>query len=101
VHDLDRVVCVFLALEFDKAVALMLIGDFISGDMDVDDRSALGEQFPEEALVDFGVNVAGIDCCLLVAFVEGGYHCHCSYNIGLCLIIKQYYQSHAKVIVGG
>ena len=42
-HYLDRVVCIFLAFELYEAVALMLVGDFISGDVNIDDWPALGE----------------------------------------------------------
>ena len=87
-HDFDGVICVFLAFELYEAVALMLIGDFVSGDVDVDDWTALGEEFPEETLVDFGVDVAGVDCGLLVAFVEGGNQGHYSYNYKQCLSVE-------------
>lgn len=69
-HDFYRVVSVFLALEFDEAVALMLIGDFISGDVDVDDWPALREQLPKHIFVDLLIDVSSVDCGLLVALVK-------------------------------
>jgi hypothetical protein len=43
VHDLYGVVCVLLALEFDEAVALVLVCDFVSRDMHIHDGTALSE----------------------------------------------------------
>lgn len=48
----------------------MLVGDLVAGDVDVDDGAALDEQLPEDVLVDFGVEVADVDCCLLVTLVH-------------------------------
>ena len=73
-HYFDGVVCIFFTFEFDKAEALMFIGDFISGDVDVHDRPALGEEFPQNVLVYFGVKVTCINGGLLVSLVEGGDH---------------------------
>lgn len=72
VHDFDRIIGVVLTFELNKAVALMLIGDFISGKMNVNDGSALNKEFPEETLSDFLIEIADIDGSLLVAFVERG-----------------------------
>jgi hypothetical protein len=43
VHDFDGVVCILFAFELDKAVALVFVGYLIAGDVDIDDRSTLGE----------------------------------------------------------
>lgn len=69
VHDFNRVVCVLLAFELNKAIALMLIGDFISWQMDINYGPALNEEFPEEIFGDFLVEVADVDGCLLISFV--------------------------------
>lgn len=43
VHDLDGVVGVLLAFELDEAVPLVLVADFVPGDVHVDDGAALSE----------------------------------------------------------
>lgn len=68
-HDLDGIVCVFFALELDEAVALVLVGDLVTRDVDIDHWAALSEELPEDVLVYFLVDVACVDCCLLVALV--------------------------------
>ena len=50
----------------------MLIGDFVSGEMNIDDRAALYKEFPEQTLGDFLIKIANINGSLLVAFVKGG-----------------------------
>lgn len=75
-HDLDGVVGVLLALELDEAVALVLVGDLVPGDVHVDHRPALREQLPEDVLVDLLVDVARVDRGFLVALVEGGNEGH-------------------------
>jgi hypothetical protein len=75
-HNLDGVVCVLFTLELDETVGLMLVGDLVTGDVDIDDGSTLGEQLPQDVLVDLLVDVAGVDRGLLVAFVEGGNRSH-------------------------
>ena len=73
-HNFDRVIGIFLTFELDEAEALVFIGDFISGDVNIDNGATLGEKFPQDILVDFGIKISGIDGCLLVSFVEGGDH---------------------------
>ena len=51
VKDLDRIISVFFSLELDKAIALMLVGDFVSRYVHVDDRPSLQEQLPNDLLV--------------------------------------------------
>ena len=46
VEDLDGVVCVLFSLKLDKAVALVLVGHLVTGNVNVDDRASLEEQFP-------------------------------------------------------
>lgn len=75
-HDFDRVVSVLLILELHKSVALMFVGDLVPRNVDIHDGSALGEQLPEETFVHFRVDVACVDCGLLISLVEGGNHCH-------------------------
>jgi len=72
VHYLYGVVCVVLAFELNKTKALVLVAYFISRNMHVDDRTALGHELPEDTLVDFLIEVARVDSGLLVALVEGG-----------------------------
>lgn len=57
-HDFDGVICVFFTLKLYEAVALVLVGDFVSGNMDVDNRSALSEKLPQDVLIDFLVDVS-------------------------------------------
>ncbi len=71
-HDLDRVVGVILTFELDEPIALVLVGNFISREMDVDNRAALYKEFPKKILCDLLIEVADVDSCLLVAFVERG-----------------------------
>ena len=71
-HDLDGIIGIILTFELNKAVSLVLIGDFISGKMNVNNGSALNKEFPEETLSDFLIKIADVDGSLLVAFVERG-----------------------------
>ena len=71
-HDFDRIIGIILTFELNKSVALMLIGDFVSGKMNVNDGSALDKEFPEETLRFFLIEMADVDGSLLVAFVERG-----------------------------
>ena len=82
-HDLDGVVGIFLTFELHEAIPLMLIGDLIPGDMNIDNWPTLCEQFPKQTLVYFGVDVTRIHCGFLVALVERGDHRHGSYNINM------------------
>ena len=68
-HDFDGIVCVFLAFELYETVALVFICYFITGNVDVDYWTALSEELPKDIFVNFLVDVASIDCGLLVAFV--------------------------------
>lgn len=45
-HDFDRVVGIFLTFEFDEPESLMFITDFISGNMNLNNRSTLSKQLP-------------------------------------------------------
>ena len=47
VHDLDRVIGIILTFELNKAITLVLIGDLISGQMNVNNGAALDKQLPE------------------------------------------------------
>lgn len=76
VHYLDGVICILLALELDEAVPLVLVRDFIAGDVNIDHWPALREEFPEHVLIDLLVEVAAVDSGLLVALVEGGDSSH-------------------------
>ena len=70
VKDLNRVISVFFGLELDKAITLMLVGDFIARYMHVDDGPSLEEQFPNDLLVYSRLQIANIDCGLLISFEE-------------------------------
>ena len=71
-HDFDGIIGIFLTLELHKSVPLMFVGDFVTRNVHIDDRSALSEEFPEYVFVDFLIYVSSVNCCLLVAFVERG-----------------------------
>ena len=45
-HDLDGIVCIFLTFELNKTVPLMLIGNLVSGDVDINNRTTLRKQLP-------------------------------------------------------
>ena len=45
-HNFDRVICIFFALKLNESVSLMLISNFISGKMNVNNRSTLNKKFP-------------------------------------------------------
>lgn len=62
VHDFDGIVGVFLAQEFDEAVALVRLGDAVFGHVDVHDGACLHEEFPQEGFGDFVVQAADVDC---------------------------------------
>lgn len=68
-HDLDGIVGILFTLELDEAVALMLVGDLIAWDVDIDHWSALSEELPKNTLVYFLVDVTRVDCGLLVALI--------------------------------
>lgn len=80
-HDFDAVLGVLLAFELDEAVALVLVADFVAGDVHVDDGAALCEQLPDYVLGYFLVEVPDVDRGLLVALVDGGDYRH--YGVGL------------------
>lgn len=46
-HDFYAVVGVLLALELNEAIALVLVGDLVSRQVDVNDRAALDKQLPQ------------------------------------------------------
>lgn len=67
-HDFDGIVSVFFASEFHKPKTIMLIGDLVPWQMDIDDWSTLHEQLPQDLLVHSSVYIADVECSLLVAF---------------------------------
>lgn len=69
-HDLDRIIRILLTLELYKSISLMLIGDLIPRDVNIDHWSALREQLPKYVFVDLLVDVARIDRGFLVALIE-------------------------------
>lgn len=48
----------------------MLICDFVSGNVNINDWSTLGEELPQEALIDFGIDITRVYCSLLVSLVK-------------------------------
>ena len=70
VKNLDRVISVFFGLELDKAITLMLVSDFISRYVHVDDGPSLEEQLPNDLLVHPRLQIANIYCGLLISFEE-------------------------------
>lgn len=75
-HDLDGVISVILTFEFNKSIALMFVGNLISGEMDVDNGATLYKELPQKIFCDLLIEIADVDSCLLVAFVERGYEGH-------------------------
>lgn len=45
-NDLNRIVCIFLRFKLNKPITLMLIGNFISGYMNVHNWSTLQKELP-------------------------------------------------------
>ncbi len=72
VHDLNWVIGIILTFELNKAITLVLIGDFISGQMNVNNRATLDKQLPEETFGDFLIEITDVNGCLLVALVKRG-----------------------------
>jgi hypothetical protein len=68
-HDLDRVIGIILTFKLNKPVALVLIGDFIPGQMNVDDRATLYKQLPEETFGNFLIEITNVNSRLLVSLV--------------------------------
>lgn len=69
VHDFDRIISIILTFELHKAITLMFIGDFISGQVNVDHRPTLHKQLPQQTLSDFLIEITHINCCLLISLV--------------------------------
>jgi len=65
---LNAVVGILFILELYKTVVLMFICNFVTGEMNMNNRSCLQEQLPQQLFVDTLVQIANIDCCLLVTF---------------------------------
>jgi hypothetical protein len=86
-HNLDGVVRILLTLELDKSVGLMLVGDLVSRNVNIDDRSTLRKEFPEYIFVNFLIDIARVDGGLLIAFIERRYSSH-TLIINKLLILK-------------
>jgi hypothetical protein len=89
-HNLDRVIRILLTLELDKPIGLMLVGDLISRNVNIDDGSTLSKEFPQYIFINFLINITGIDGSLLIAFIERGYSRH-TLIINMLLIFKNEY----------
>lgn len=61
VHDLGGVVSVHLAVELDKAEALVQLGDAVLGQVHVDDGAGLHHQLPYHGIAGALVDVANVD----------------------------------------
>ena len=66
-HDLDRVVRVFLGLELHEAESLVRVGHLVLGDVHVCNGPRLQEQLPQQLLRARLCDVADIDCGILIA----------------------------------
>jgi len=51
VKQFDRVVCIILSFELDKAILLMLVSNFVPWEVNMNDRASLQKEFPENFLV--------------------------------------------------
>ena len=71
VQNLDRIVSVLFSFELDKAVALMLVRDFVAWDVHIHDWSCLQKELPDNLFVDSRLQVAYIDCGLLISLKQG------------------------------
>jgi hypothetical protein len=60
IHDLGRVLGIFLADELDKAVPLMCLRDSVFGEMHIDYASNLKHEFPDKSVGDAFVEVADV-----------------------------------------
>ena len=64
--DFNRIVCIFFCLELNKAIALMLVGDFVARYVDIDDWAGLEEKLPKNFFIHAGLEITHIDCSLLI-----------------------------------
>ena len=69
VHDLNRVIGIILTFELNKAITLVLIGDLIPRQMNVNNWATLNKQLPKETFGDFLIEITDVDGCLLIALV--------------------------------
>lgn len=70
VHYPGSIFRIVLAEELDKSIALVGLRDTILGQMDIDYSTCLEHQFPYQAIRDTLVQVADVDCGLLVLLPE-------------------------------
>lgn len=68
VHDPRRIFGVFFAHELDEPIALMLLGNAILGQMDVDNAPRLEHQLPHDAICDPLIEVTDVYRRLLILF---------------------------------
>lgn len=71
VHDLGRIVGLFLGMVFDEAEALMLAVDTIDGHVDITHAASVEHQLMENAGRDALMEVTAIDRGFLVLFPGG------------------------------
>lgn len=71
-HNFDRVISVLFAFKLNEAVALVLIGNFVPGKVDIHNRATLDEELPKEIFSYFLIEIAHVDGCLLVSLIERG-----------------------------
>jgi len=71
VQNLDRIVSVLLGFELDEAVALVLVRHFVAWDVHIYDGACLQKELPDNLFVDSWLQVAYIDCRLLVSLKQG------------------------------
>ena len=55
VENFNWVVGIFFVLKLNKAISLVLIGNFVSRNMDIDYGTALEEHLPNDIFVNFGI----------------------------------------------
>jgi hypothetical protein len=75
-HNFDGIVCILLTFKLYKTISLMLISDFISWNMDVNNGSALCKKLPNNILCNFLINITDIDSCLLISLIYWGNNWH-------------------------
>jgi hypothetical protein len=89
-HNLNGVIRILLTLKLDKPIGLMFVGDLISRNVNIDDRSTLRKEFPQYIFINFLINITSIDGSLLITFIERGYSRH-TLIINMLLIFKNEY----------
>lgn len=68
VHDLDRVVCIILSHELNKAITLVLLSNTVLWHVNIDHRSSLHKHLPKQCLADFVIKPTNINSGILVSF---------------------------------